>query len=302
MSISQTLNNTPNSGKKNFDTILNQQRIKSFVGQNLTTIIKYWPLAIISQMPLAYIAFGDKINSKKPLTHSKVEAKNLDIKDKKHYEQLEKRLKSLNERFLVLQTQHAKIVKAIIAIQEKQQINSENNSPSAVKNSKHNISAFEVFEKIGEKIKLGESYSHLLLTIPNDLKSSSSYEALKQYANKAPPTFNDLIKAFSEIQKDYTPNQYSQAVPAWLEKIAEFFKGKVKISKGDVIEHSPIEAIKEALELHDFQLAADAAQYADNASIKKWGTLLEERLQLEHNYILFGEQISNITLEKKENN
>lgn len=295
MSISNTLNN---QSRANF----NQQELKKFAKENLAAVKKYWPLILISQIPFTYTLFNSAAQPTKFTAYSKIEAKNLDIIGKKNLEQqaLEKRLKSLNERFLVLQTQHAKMVKAIIAVQEKSQITSTPN-PDII-NKKNDLSIFETFEKISEKIKNGETYTNLILLLPASLKANPSYEILNLYANKVPPSFNDLIKAFTEIQKNYSPSQQLQTVPKWLKKIAEFFKGEVKIAKGNNFEHSPIDAIKEALELRDFQLAADAAQYVDNQSVKKWAKLLEDRINLEQHCQLFAEQISSITLAKKDSN
>lgn len=300
MSISQTLNNNSNASKKNFNANISPQELKNFAKKNLAAVKKYWPLILISQIPFAYTILNSRPQITKP--NAKVEAKNLDVIGKKNLDQkeLEKRLKSLNERFLVLQTQHAKMVKNIIAIQEKSQ-NSPTPNPDIV-NKKNDLSIFETFEKIGEKIKSGEAYANLMTLMPNDVKNNSSYAILNIYANKVPPSFNDLTKAFAEIKKNYSPTQQMQTVPQWLKKIAEFFKGEVKIAKGNSLEHSPIDAIKEALELRDFQLAADAAQYTDNASVKKWAKLIEDRINLEQHYQLLAEQISSITLAKKDIN
>jgi len=293
MSTSQTLNNK-------FRFRLSQQELKNFARKNLAVIGKYWPLILISQTPFAYMILNSNAQTTKPIANYKVEAKNVDLIGKKHLEQnsVEKRLRNLNERFLVLQTQHAKMVKAIIAIQEKSQ--NINVPASDVTNKKDDSSIFETFEKIGEKIKSSESYSNLMLLIPDNLKTNKAYEILNNYANKVPPTFSDLIKVFSEIHKNYSPDQQLQAIPEWLAKTAEFFKGEVKIAKGNSSDHSPIDVIKEALELYDFQLAADAAQYIDNPSVKKWSKSLEDRITLEQNYQLFAEQISSVTLAKKD--
>ena len=295
MSISQPLDKNNNNTKTQYVDYL-----KLVIYKNLHAFKKYWPLVLLSQLPLAYNLSTKNIPDH-PVKSSKVEAKNLDILKQKYLapQEIDKKLKYLNERFLVLQTQHTKIVKNIIAMQEKQQTSTyhEKNSESVA--NKNEVSIFEIVEKIGEQIKNGESYANFITQIPSNIKNNPAYEILNKYSTKVPPTYNDLITAFEELNKNYIPAQQMQTVPKWLEKLSALFKGEIKITKGNNLEHSPFEAIKEALTLRDFQLALDAAQYTDSTAIKKWARLVEERLQLELHYQLFAEQVSNITLKKQ---
>lgn len=292
MSISQPLNNS-NTKTQYVDCL------KSVVYKNLHALKTYWPLVLLSQLPLAY-NLSIKNTPEHPIKSSKIEAKNLDILKQKYLtpQEIDIKLKYLNERFLVLQTQHTKMVKNIIAMQEKQQTYTDQEKNSELIAHKNEKSLFETVEKIGEHIKNGESYGNFITQIPSNLKNNPAYEILNKYSTKVPPTFNELIKAFEELNKNHTPTQEMQTVPRWLEKLSTLFKGEIKITKDTSSKHSPFEAIKEALALRDFQLALDASQYTDSTVIKKWARLVENRLQLEQHYQLFAEQVSNITLEK----
>lgn len=293
MSISQPLNNS--NAKTQYVECL-----KLVIYKNLHALKTYWPLILLSQLPLVY-NLSIKNATEHPIKSSKVEAKNLDILKQKYLtpQDIDKKLKYLNERFMVLQTQHSKIVKNIIAIQEKQQSATYQEKNSETITDKNETSIFEIIEKIGDQIKNGEPYTNFITKIPSNLKNNPAYEMLNKYASKTPPTFNDLIKAFEEINKNHAQTQETQNIPRWLEKLSTFFNGEIKITKGNNSAHSPFEAIKEALTLRDFQLALDAAQYTNLPAIKKWAKPLEERLQLEQHYQLFAEQVSNITLEKQ---
>lgn len=293
MSISQPLNN--NNLKTHYIDCL-----KLIICKNLHALKTYWPLVLLSQLPLAY-NLSIKNVAEHSIKSSKVEAKNLDILKQKYLtpQEIDKKLKYLNERFMVLQTQHAKMIKNIIAMQEKQQTSTYQEKNSESITNKNEASIFEIVEKIGDHIKNGESYVNFITQIPSNFKNNPAYEILNKYATKVLPTFNDLIQAFEELNKNHVLTQEIQTVPKWLERLSTFFKGEIKITKGTNAEHSLFQAIKEALTLRDFQLALDATQYTDSTAIKKWARLVEERLQLEQHYQLFAEQVSNITLEKQ---
>lgn len=258
--------------------------IKKAFLKNLTAIKIYWPILLLSQLPLVIVCLWFIKPSLPPPEPLKFHKKIIEAQKRQiaRLKDLEHQLENLNQRFLVLQDQHAKTVKSLITWK------SADHSISLLQTRKLTL---ETLDRIGEKIRQNEPFSGLLSGIPKDCVTMAGYQTLHKYATKLPLTFVQLKASFDEIYKNYAPPETSAKLPLWLEKIAGFFQGKIKIKQAHQIENNPLRSAREALEAYDLRLAIALAKNLGFVSVKQWIQLASERILLEDEYSIFAENV-----------
>jgi len=261
-----------------------QNALKRVFLKNLNAIKVYWPVLLLSQLPLVLVYFlsiKSSLLPPEPLNfHKKViEAQKRQIARLKD---VERQLEDLNQRFLVLQSQHAKTVKSLITWK------SADHSVAVLQTRKLTL---ETLDRIGEKIRQNEPFAGLLTGIPRDCVTMAGHKTLQKYATKLPLTFMQLKASFDEIYKNYAPPEVSSKLPLWLEKIAGFFHGKIKVTQSHQVTNNPLQLVHEALEVHDLKLAVDLAKNLDFVNVKQWIQLASERILLEDEYSIFAEKV-----------
>lgn len=291
MSTSQTINNKNNIVSTRLTKLLAYWKKLFFY--NFNAVKKYWPLLVILQLQLGYLVF-EKYFTEKNISSVIIEAKNLDIINKQKAMALQ--LKQLNEKFLSLQINQARVLKSAITIQDK----ATKTEDIVKQNSKNSIFPNEInteviiTEQIKKHIEDSEPYHHLLEKISDNLKNHNSYVILENYSKNVPITLKEIIKNFDTIAANRVHTDAKlEIVPEWLDKIASLFKGKVEIGKNINSENSPYIMIKKALDQGDLQLALDGAAYIKNDDLIKWCEIVKARLFLEEQYKFFKEYAQN---------
>lgn len=269
-------------------TLSNPSVIKRVLLKNLIAIKVYWPVLLLIQLPLVLVCLffiKSSLSPPDPLkSHKKViEAQRRQITRLKD---VERQLEDLNQRFLVLQAQHAKTVKSLITWKSTDQ------SVAMLQNRRLTL---ETLDRIGEKIRQNEPFAGLLAGIPKDCMTMTGYQTLHKYATKLPLTFRQLKASFDEIHKNYAPPEVSSKLPLWLEKIAGFFHGKIKITQVHQVTNNPLQLAHEALEVHDLKLAVTLVQNLDFVNVKQWIQLAGERILLEDEYSIFADKVQSWT-------
>jgi hypothetical protein len=232
------------------------------------------------------------------LTHQKPPSQIPAVLDKKttelnriqnaHIKNIEQRFEGLNQRFLVLQNQHAKIIKSLISLKTVTVQQSQLPSVNLIKKT-----TLETVDRIGEKIRLNEPFSGLLTSLPKDCSAFPEYKTLQRFSARLPLTFAQLKRAFEDIRKNHTPQKINNNLPRWLEKIAAIFHGNIKIEKSTQVEESPFQQIADALEIQDLKLAYSFTKNFQIQQVKLWAKHAKERMSLEDDYSLFAEKIQN---------
>ncbi len=246
-------------------------------------IKNFWPLLILTQVPLIILSIVllRMISPVPTLPPTKNEiVKNNKIKN------LETHIKNLNEKFLDLQDQNSKILQTL-----KSEKNLQKPEGYIIDNNNLKHQTLEILDRIGEKIRLNEPFAGLLANISRDCKNFSGYQSLHKYSTKLPLTFLQLKKSFDEIYKNYKPQKQEAKFPSWLERIASFFRGKIKIEYLNQVRVNPLLPVLEALEMQDIKLALSLAKNINLPTTKLWTALVEERILLESEYSLFAEKV-----------
>lgn len=246
-------------------------------------IKNFWPLLLLTQIPLIIVSIV-LLRRILPVPTS-LPTKNEMVQNKK-IKNLEIHIKNVNEKFLDLQDQNSKILQEL-----KSEKNSQKHGNYAIENNQFKQHTLEILDRIGEKIRLNEPFAGLLANISKDCINFSGYQSLHKYSTKLPLTFSQLKKAFDEIYKNYTPPKQDAKFPSWLEKIASFFRGKIKIEYQNQIRINPLLPVLEALEMQDLKLALALAKDINLPTTKLWTALVQERILLESEYSLFAEKI-----------
>lgn len=252
--------------------------------KNIQAIKSFWPIIILGQLSV-FIIYLACINQKPYAPTSIVlDKKNLELSQKQdaQIKRLEKKFEELKKRFLALQIQHTKLLKSSILMTTKDQ---HDNSMSAQDSRKV---VLETVDRIGEKIRLNDSYSSLLASLPEKCSSFPGYETLQQFSSVPPPNIYQLQKSFEDIRKKYTLPKVQNNLPKWLEKIAAIFRGKIKVEKIRSVDEKPFELIEEALDSQDLKAALSFSKNIPLQQIQTWANHLTGRLQLEEAYLNFS--------------
>ncbi len=272
--------------KKTFDNTI----AKEVFCKNAKAIKVYWPILLLAQIPL--LAACILLTHQNPVPQAQIapDKKNVEIHRQQviHIKNIEQRLDGLNQRFLALQNQHAKMITSLISL--KTAAVQQGNYPSVNSIKKTTL---ETLDRIGEKIRLNEPFSGLLTNLPKDCTTFSGYKTLHQFSARLPFTFSQLKKTFEDIRKNYTPPKVNSDLPKWLEKFLLFFSGNIKIEKVTQVEGDPFQPIAEALEAQDLKLANSLAKDIKIQSVKSWAKSVTEHILLEEEYSLFAEKVQN---------
>ena len=245
-------------------------------------IKNFWPLLLLTQLPLIIISVV--LIRISPIPTSSVTKNEVMQNDK--IKNLEIHIKNLNEKFLSLQGQHSKIL-----LDLKSEKNLQKHENYTIENNHLKQQTLEILDRIGEKIRLNEPFAGLLSNISKDCVNFSGFQNLHKYSTKLPLTFLQLKKAFDEIYKNYTPPRQEAKFPSWLDKIASFFRGKIKIEYLNQVRVNPMLPVLEALEMQDLKLALSLAKDINLPTTKLWAALVQERILLESEYSLFAEKV-----------
>ena len=269
--------------------------VKKVILKNRRAIIEYWPIFLLGQLPLL-VVYGLIANPKPaqlPAAPIKIDKKAAEFQKQQstRLKNLEQRLEGLNQRFLILQNQHAKTVKALIVLKSESNSQRAEHGVASI-NQTRNLT-LEILDRIGEKIRLNEPFTGLLTNISKECVNFSGYQTLHKYAAKLPLTFLQIKKEFDEFYKNYIPQKQDTNLPLWLTKIASFFHGKIKIKKVDQIEVNPLQPLHEALEAQNLKLALVLASDLDFPAVKLWAQKVSERVLLEDQYSIFAEKVQN---------
>lgn len=252
--------------------------LKGLFYKNIQAIKTYWPIFLLIQLPI----FVVYLTNQKPNIQASI------ILDKNNQQQaiqikrLERRFEELKKRFLALQIQHAKFVKSSILMASKVQ----HDNSSGVGDTKK--IALDIVDRIGEKIRLNESYLSLLTLLPKECSLLPGYEILQQFASKLPLNLHQLKKSFEKIQKRHAQTKIKSDLPKWLEQIASLFHGKIKIEKTPTQDENSFELVMEALDTQDLKSALSFANNIPQEQIRSWTALVIERMQLEEGYAKFS--------------
>lgn len=295
MSISQQVN------KKSSSSISKTYKIflKKFFSEGSFFIKRNWFLLVIFQSQILYIYLQKKpIEKENPKVI--IEAKNTDVIKKQ--KELEKQLDYLNSNFLSLQAQHAKIIKSTIAVQEQtNKVSDVVKNNSIINLNKNSELDFSNIENIGEKINRGEKYFYLLTLVPQSFTNHSSFSVLKQYSENVPLNIQVIKEQLENISKNKTknPNVFHH-YPSWINKLAEFFKGQIEITKiSEVVSDNAFSSVFDALNKNDLNLALSASMTIENKALEKWREIVKQRIIIEDNYKMFLEHIHNTILNIK---
>lgn len=268
-------------------TMLDKEMIKHLACKNKEALKVYWPLLLLTQLPLGVYLF---LAHQKPLPPTPIIPDQKTIEHQKiqntRLKNIEQRFNELNQRFVVLQSQHAKMITSLISFKTATAQQSNLPPVNLVKRA-----TLETLDRIGEKIRLNEPFSGLLANLPKDCSAFAGYKTLHQFSARLPLTFIQLKKTFDDIKKSYTPQKVNSNLPNWLEKIAAAFKGTIKIEKASQIEENPLQPIADALEVQDLRLAYSFTKDIQIPSIKQWAKLAMERILLEEDYSTFAEKV-----------
>ena len=274
------------------------EKLLHLANKNVQAIKIYWPLLILSQavgIAALILVFNQKNLHKEQENNNK-----RDIEQNKQQtaiKNLEQRFDNLNERFLSLQTQQAKIVKNLISLKMTLSSQKSESVKQNVSTAEINITqktVLDTLDRIGDKIRLNESFASLLTSIPRTYINLPEYKILQKFSTRLPLTFKQLNKSFEEIQKNYTPQKPASNLPKWVSDIASVFHGTIKIEKADQKKENPLKSITDALGAQDLKSAHAFAKNFDNPSIKSWADLIAERISLEESYSLFAEKVQNL--------
>ncbi len=265
-----------------------KDRFKELLHMNAKAVKVYWPILLLVQLPVLTVYL---LLAQKPIQQATIglDKKYIDLHKQHttHIKNIEQRFNELNHRFVTLQIQHAKFIKASILLTATVQ---QGNSPSTNLFKKTTL---DTLDRIGEKIRLNEPFSGMLTSLPQECSAFSGYKTLKQFSARLPLTFQQLKKAFDDIRKSYIPSKIKSGLPNWLEKIASVFHGNIKIEKANQIDEDPFQSIAEALEVQDLKLAYAFSKSIKNQSIELWTKHVAERLSLEEDYSSFAEKVQN---------
>lgn len=269
-------------------TVFDKEMIKQIIYKNKEALKVYWPLLLLTQLPVLVIYL--LLAHQKPVPQTSIAPDQKTIEQQRiqntHIKNIEQRFNELNQRFVVLQSQHAKMITSLISF--KTAATQQSNLPpvNLVKRT-----TLETLDRIGEKIRLNEPFSGLLANLPKDCSTFSGYKTLQQFSARLPLTFIQLKKTFDDIKKGYIAPKANHDLPNWLEKIAAAFKGTIKIEKANQIEENPLQPIADALEVQDLRLAYSFTKDIQIQSIKQWAKLAMERILLEEDYSTFAEKV-----------
>lgn len=247
-------------------------------------IKNFWPLLLLTQIPLIIIfaiTFG--LTSPAPTSST---TKNFEVMQNDKINNLEIHIKNLTEKILTIQNQYSKI---LVELKSEKSLQKYENTTTNSNQLKRQI--LDTIDRIGEKIRLNEPFAGLLASISNECANFSGYQNLHKYSTKLPLTFLQLKKTFDEIYKNYTPPKQESKFPSWLERIASFFRGKIKIERLNQVKTNPLLPVLEALEIHDLKLAMSLAKNIKIPTIGLWADLVQERILLESEYSLFAEKV-----------
>jgi len=263
-----------------------KSRAQKLLLKNKQALRAYWPILLLAQLPALIICLILPFKQ----TVTTFDKKNNADTSKQlvaHIKNIEHRFNELNQRFVALQIQHAKFIKASILLTATVQ---QGSSPSVNLFKKTTL---DTLDRIGEKIRLNEPFSGLLTSLPQECSSFSGYRTLKQFSVRLPLNHQQLKKAFDDIQKNYTPPKIKSNLPRWLEKIASLFQGNIKIEKANQNNEDPFQLIVNALDGQDLKLAYSQAKSIKNQSVELWAKHVAERLSLEEDYSSFAEKVQN---------
>jgi competence protein ComGC len=254
-----------------------------YLKRNLHAIKSFWPLLLLAQISLIIISIMllrliSPVSTSSPTKSETIQ--NERIKN------LEIHIKNLNEKFLIIQEQNSKMLSDL-----KSEKILQRQDNYTVSNNQSKQQTLEMLDRIGEKIRLNEPFARLLANISNDCINFPGYQTLHKYSTKLPLTFLQLKKAFDEIYKNYTPPKQDAKFPSWLEKIASFFRGKIKIEYLNQAKINPLLQVLEALEMQDLKLVLSLAKDINLPTLKLWTALVQERILLENEYSLFAERV-----------
>ena len=173
-----------------------RRKLNKLLLKNKQALRIYWPLLLLAQLPALIICL---ILPFKQTVTAFDKKNNADTSKQlvSHIKNIEHRFNELNQRFLALQIQHAKFVKASILLTATVQ---QGSSPSVNLFKKTTL---DILDRIGEKIRLNEPFSGLLASLPKECSSFSGYKTLKQFSVRLPLNHQQLKKAFDDIQKNY---------------------------------------------------------------------------------------------------
>ncbi len=294
--MSQTKETTPPKVAK---TMFDKEVAKQLLCKNKKALKTYWPLLLLALLPVLVVYL--LLANQKPLPTQVVpdkKATELYKIQNAYIKNVEQRLDELNQRFLTLQNQHAKIIKSIISLKATTSAQGTNTQTSVDLVKKTTL---ETLDRIGEKIRLNEPFSGLLTSLPKDCSTFAGHKTLQQFSARLPLTFVQLKKTFDDIKKGYKPPKVNNNIPSWLEKIASVFpdaitllaKDNIKIEKANQTEENPLQPIADALEVQDLRLAYSFTKDLQIQSVKHWAKLVMERISLEEDYSLFAEKVQN---------
>jgi len=270
--------------KLNFD----MSAFKNLLCKNVQAVKIYWPIILLIQTPI-FIVCAILVNQKPTTQSAPLDKNNFELhkKDAVRLKNLEQRFNELNKRFAALQIQHAKFVKSSILLAATVQ----QTNPSSDNIIKKN--ALDTIDRIGEKIRLNETYVGLISGFPKECSGFAGYKTVQQFSSKLPLSIVQLKKSFEDIRKKYTTSKTKNELPKWLEKAAKIFHGNIKIEQTKKADESPIQSITEALETQDLKLAYSLTKLISFPPIQLWAQYLAERISLEEEYATFAENVQN---------
>lgn len=269
-------------------TVIDKETCKQIIYKNKEALKVYWPLLLLTQLSVLVVYL--LLAHQKPLQQPQITPDRKTIEQQKiqnaHIKNIEQRFNELNQRFLVLQSQHAKMITSLISLKS---VTTQQSNLSSINLAKK--TTLETLDRIGEKIRLNEPFSGLLANLPKDCSAFAGYKTLHQFSSRLPLTFIQLKKTFEDIKKGYTPPKINSDLPNWLEKIAAAFKGTIKVEKASQIKENPLQPISDALEVQDLKLAYSFTKDMQIQAIKQWAKLVMERILLEEDYATFAEKV-----------
>jgi len=251
--------------------------------RNIQAIKSFWLIIFLGQIPIFIIYLISLSQNPYPQTPLP-DKRSLELSKKQDIQikNLEKKFEELKKRFLALQIQHTKLLKSSILMSTKDQ---HDNSLSAHDSKKMIL---ETIDRIGEKIRLNESFSNLLASLPEKCSSFSGYQILQQFSSVPPPSIYQLQKSFEDIRKKHVQPKKPNDLPKWLNKVAAIFRGKIKVEKIQPIDEEPFELIAEALEGRDLKTAHSFSKNIPLQQIQIWANHLNRRLELEDAFLDFS--------------